>query len=160
MGPFISVPLYYGTPNLGHGGFCYERTSLFYSCVLSEVALVSIRTALLSYEITEACIKTKSTPSAFVPVLITPSHVRRALSIAWFSLEHKHKQKHKKNEHVRSSCASAYVAVFTLENGGDTRASQSSQLFRPPSCLTSRGANIENSVKEWFSARASVLMLM
>ena len=37
---------------------------------------------------------------------------------------------------------------------------QGSQPFRPPSCLASRGAGIENSVKKWFSARASVVMVM
>ena len=35
-----------------------------------------------------------------------------------------------------------------------------SHPFRPPSCLTYRGAGIENSVLKWFFARASVLMLM
>ena len=71
-----------------------------------------------------------------------------------------HKHKHKNNEHVRSSYAYAYVTVFTNENGDDKARAQGSQPYRPPSCLISRGADVENSVKKWFSARASVLMLM
>ena len=51
------------------------------------------------------------------------------------------------------------MSPFSTVRTGTTQA-QGSQPFRPPSCLTLRGAGIENSVKKWFSARASVLMLM
>ena len=58
--------------------------------------------------------------------------------------------------------AYAYVmSPFSPVRTGTTQAqAQDSQPFRPPSCLTLRGAGIENSVKKWFSAHASVLVLM
>ena len=37
---------------------------------------------------------------------------------------------------------------------------QGSQPYCAPCCLTSRETGIENSVKKWSSARASVLMLI
>ena len=77
---------------------------------------------------------------------------------AWFSLGHKHKQKykrrfskwehllhkqnHKKNERVRSSCAYAYVAVFTNENGGDKRTLTSTRQSSVSSTIL---LNIEGS---------------
>ena len=57
--------------------------------------------------------------------------------------------------------AYAYFAVFSNESEVDINTSiERGQTFRPPSCLTSSGgAGIENSVKQLFSARASVILL-
>ena len=41
---------------------------------------------------------------------------------------------------------SCYVAVFTSENRDDIAQAQGSQPFRSPSCLTLRGACVENFV--------------
>ena len=55
------------------------------------------------------------------------------------------------------------MSQFSLKRKGATLVqaqAQGSQPYRPPSCLTSREAGIENSVKKWSSARASVLVLI
>ena len=52
---------------------------------------------------------------------------------------------------------------FSLLKAGATYAhsqAQGNQRFRPPSCLTSRGAGIENSAKKWFSAHCALMPLM
>ena len=52
---------------------------------------------------------------------------------------------------------SCYAAVFTSEDRDTQAQAQGSQPFHLPSCLTLRGAGINNSIKKWFSARASAL---
>ena len=57
-------------------------------------------------------------------------------------------------------CAYAYFAVFINESEVDISTSiERGQTFRPSSCLTSSEGCNENSVKQLFSARASVLLL-
>ena len=51
------------------------------------------------------------------------------------------------------------MSQFSLMRKGATLAqaqAKGSQPYRPPSCLTSREAGMENSVKKWSSARVSV----
>ena len=71
---------------------------------------------------------------------------------AWFLLVHKHKQ-HKKNRHVRFSCADAYVVALTSENGVDISTSISTRTSSLSAILFITG--VEES---WYPELSQIYM--